>query len=110
MFLRCYYVQTVGCCNNIKNTAVAMSVIMEKWTAHLVLLLLKLSLKINESVTATSRFFRNNIHAPRLSAGYCRHTIETWVNNFKNSAFALQVKPTGKPCYGRGSCIHGYLK
>lgn len=53
--------------------------------------------KNSESIVATQRLFRVHFNVGRHGAVPCRNTILKWVSNFRNTASALKVKPSGRP-------------
>jgi hypothetical protein len=75
----------------------AILVNMDQWTVQHRAFVIEAFFKNSESVTVTQRLFRNNFHIPRHGRVPCRNTIKQWVSNFRNTASALKVKPTGRP-------------
>jgi hypothetical protein len=50
----------------------------------------------NESMITTQRLFHNNSLIHRNDVVSHGTTIKCWVNNFRNSASALKIEPTGR--------------
>lgn len=53
--------------------------------------------KSNESFISTQRQFRVHFNVGRHGATPNRKTIHRWVSNFRNTASALKIKPSGRP-------------
>lgn len=51
----------------------------------------------NESITSTQRLFRIHFDVGRHGAIPSPNTIRKWVNNFRSTASAMKIKPTGRP-------------
>lgn len=53
--------------------------------------------KNNESIIATQRLFRVHFDVGRHGAVPSRNTILSWIANFRNTASAMKIKPSGRP-------------
>lgn len=53
--------------------------------------------KNNDSIISTQRLFRVHFNVGRHGAVPSRNTILKWVGNFRNTASAMKIKPSGRP-------------
>jgi len=74
----------------------AISVAMEQWIAPHCAFVVEAYFKNGDSAVTTQRLFRRYFNILRHGRVPCRNTIKEWVQNFRENALTLKMKPRGR--------------